>query len=69
MSPAPFKQCSCGRCFTAAQWAALPKLKPWPNMTHDDGTPYTLESANCSCGSTMAVEVPAHAEAALRRLS
>lgn len=56
MTATPYKRCSCcGRTFTPAQWAALPKLAPWP--LEDDEGPYTLIMANCDCGSTIGIEV------------
>lgn len=51
------KTCGCcGRTFTPAQWAALPSLGTMPSET-ESGEPCAIELKNCSCDSTLAVEV------------
>lgn len=50
----PLKTCTCcGRQHDAASWAALP-LKGYVGVV----ARVTLELRNCTCGSTLAVEVP-----------
>lgn len=49
------KTCSCGRRYTAAEWARLPSIG---SQFYDDesGVWYRLELKNCHCRSTMAIE-------------
>jgi hypothetical protein len=47
----PFKQCSCGACYTAEQYFALSSPGPL-----DDGVEL-LDLRQCSCESTMAVVI------------
>jgi hypothetical protein len=49
------KTCSCGRRYTAAQWAALRDIG---SQFYEDETGiwYRLELKNCECQSTMAIE-------------
>jgi hypothetical protein len=49
---APIKTCGCcGKTYTAQEWAALPLL----GRMRMDGE--SLELRNCSCRSTLAMEV------------
>lgn len=51
----PFKTCTtCGREFTAEQWAALPTKGHQPS--EDETGFYDLELKDCTCGSTIGVE-------------
>jgi hypothetical protein len=59
-----FKICTCcGRTFSKAAWAELPSLGVMPGE-NAAGEPCGLELKNCTCQSTLAVEVPAQAVAA-----
>ena len=53
-----FKVCPCGRRYTRREWDAL----EWVGVQEADETK-VLHLRNCTCGSTMAVEV-ARTEAA-----
>lgn len=54
-----FKQCSCGREFTQAEWESLPVLGH--TLTDDADGWYDLELRNCpSCHSTLGVEKKTH---------
>jgi len=51
------KHCPCGKSYTAAAWAALPNKRIWPDdMGEKDG--WTLEQRDCSCGSSIAIDIP-----------
>lgn len=59
-----FKRCTtCGKRYSREAWAALPSIGSKPD-TDDNGKPISLEFRNCSCGSTLTVEVPAKPEPA-----
>ena len=48
--PLSIAQCSCcGSVYTRTEWQALDSRRPWPE--------FDLEIAECSCGSTISVEV------------
>jgi transcription elongation factor Elf1 len=47
------KACRCGLTFTAEMWAALPRVDRWYVGVRD----YGLDMRNCTCGSTIAIQV------------
>lgn len=47
------KECACGITYSAEQWADLPLVG---EQRFEDGV--TMELRNCSCGSTMGIELP-----------
>jgi hypothetical protein len=47
----PFKRCGCGKSYDIASWQMLPFVSRW--NTGDE----VLELRNCTCSSTLAVEV------------
>lgn len=54
--PAPFKSCACGKCYTYAEWQQLELVSPrWD--VGGDGVD-VFEVRNCTCGSTITIEVP-----------
>lgn len=56
MSAGPtVKVCGCGRAYDPAAWAALPLV----GHQHFASEAVALEMRNCSCKSTICVEVPA----------
>lgn len=53
-NPVPFKPCACGIDHTLSSWLSLPLV----GRQSFPGEP-VLELRNCSCGSTIGVELPA----------
>jgi hypothetical protein len=54
----PVKVCSCGARYTAAEWQALPLCGYWYTPADDTGPEVNLELRQCTCQSTIAVELP-----------
>lgn len=61
------KQCGCGQVYSIAQFLALGLPSNGVGETRDtdyDGTPLLQIWRNCTCGSTLMLEVPVMGEAA-----
>lgn len=51
------KQCGCGKAYTKPEWDNLHKVGQLHTPADEFGPDEILELKNCSCGSTMALEV------------
>ena len=52
-----YHRCACGKTYTYAQWHALPICGEQLYNFDDGGDDVHLECRNCSCGSTMSVDL------------
>jgi len=57
-----YHRCACGQTYTHEQWHALP-LHGEQRYSFDDDDDMHLECRNCSCGSTMSVDLLENGEA------
>lgn len=59
------KTCSCGEAYDATRWAALPLVGYCGAASGDESQ--ALELRQCSCRSTIALDVPMEARVSRRR--